>query len=158
MVGKQGRSRDFILQAINFPIQGQALTSYFINSKFSSPSNISISSYKNTFNLFAFTAPPTSKHPAYNDHIKACNEFAADDIIEQSEHAAVAMRRNAFLGGKQNSLTDVLSCIGNFSSMPAPLWTLKCMTLILTHWFCIAYLRSPLSSTTPNSIHSSIIP
>ena len=64
--------------------------------------------------MFAITAPPTSKHPAYNDHIKACNEFAADDIIEQSEHAAVAMRRNAFLGGKQNSLTDVLSCIGNF--------------------------------------------
>ena len=112
--GEDARSRDFILQAVDYPIQGQALTSYFINDRFSLPCNVSIESFKNTFNVFTFTPPPSTKSATYDEHKKLCMNSVADDIIGQNEKQAAPIKRNTFLGGKQESPTDVLATIGNF--------------------------------------------
>ena len=46
MVGEDANSRDYILQAVDFPVQGEALTKYFIHFIFAFPRNVSIDNFK----------------------------------------------------------------------------------------------------------------
>ena len=109
--GPDGRSRDYIFQAIELPILGQAIISYLLSSIFTPPMNTSIEGYKNTFNIFAFLPPPINK--AYDDHILMCNKNTADDVIGQSDHSAAPIKRTTFINGRQKTLSDVLATIGN---------------------------------------------
>lgn len=60
MVGYDGWFRDYILQVVGFPIINHALTSYFVVSQFSLICYSSVDAFKNTFNIFALTSPPTT--------------------------------------------------------------------------------------------------
>ena len=96
--GPDGKSRDYIFQAIELPEIGLATMTYLIASSFASPRNTSTDGYKNTFNVFCFLPPPANK--AYQDHIYACNNNTADEILGQNDHNAAAIKRTPFINGR----------------------------------------------------------
>ena len=110
--GRDGNSRDYILHSADLPVIGQATTTYLLSSQFASPRSSSIEALKNSFNIFSLTPPPL-KSKAYDEHLRDCSRNHADDILEQPDHLSSAIKRHAFLGGRQETLSDVLATIGN---------------------------------------------
>ena len=110
--GADGRSRDYLLHSADLPVVSQATTAYLLSSQFASPRSSSLEALKNSFNVYSFTPPPL-KSKAYDDHLRDCSKNHADDILEQPDHLASVIKRQTFVGGRQDTLSDVLATIAN---------------------------------------------
>ena len=109
--GPDGKSRDYVLQAVDLPDIGIATMTYLLASRFASTRSYTMDNYKNTFNVFCLLPPPANK--AYEEHILACNKNTADDILGQSDKNAAPIKRTPFINGRQEKMEDVLATIGN---------------------------------------------
>ena len=109
------QSRDFLFKAVDPPLINHALIGFFISAIFPTISvNKSTEAMRSTFNMYPWAPPPRQHSSDYLAHLRSTSDNIADHALDQPEHKMAAVQRKTFVGGRQDSLHDVVSTIGNF--------------------------------------------
>ena len=72
-------------------------------------------SIKKSFNILSLLPPPINKDDEYERHINASRNTEADNILDQPSEKRSSIRKDIFIRGRQETLDDVISFIGNIT-------------------------------------------
>ena len=72
-------------------------------------------SIKKFFNILSLLPPPLNRDVEYEKYTSASHNTEADNILEQPSDNRSGIRKDIFIRGRQETLEDVFSFVGNIT-------------------------------------------
>ena len=107
--------RNYLSRAAKFPFLSTTLITYAIQAHYHTESiDVDLESLKKSFSILALLAPPENElDEEYNGYVNSSKNVAVDRMLDQPDEKRATMRKDIFIKGRQENLSDVISFIGN---------------------------------------------
>ena len=106
--------RTYLSRAADFPYMSQTVLTYMLQTHIHSHAiDKNYESIKKSFNLLTFLPPPSASTDDYQRYINASRNTEVELLLEQPAEKRSALKKDIFTKGKQDTIDDVVSFIGN---------------------------------------------
>ena len=114
LANEVSRERTYLSRAADFPYMSQTVLTYMLQTHFHTHAiDKNYESIKKSFNFLTFLSPPSTSTDDYQKYVNASRNTEVELLLDQPAEKRSALKKDIFTKGKQESIDDVVSFIGN---------------------------------------------
>ena len=109
------KERNYLSRAAQFPFLSDTLITYAIRAHYHNETiDVDFESLKKSFSILALLAPPQDElDNEYIGYVNSSKNVAVDRMLDQPDEKRAMMRKDIFIKGRQQNLSDIISFIAN---------------------------------------------